>query len=249
MHKDTTLSLQALRRLPGYYNYLLELRRRGESSVAAPAIARAMGLNEVQVRKDLAAVSSIPGKPRVGFGVADLIDSIGRCLGYHNSEDAVLVGAGRMGRALLSYGGFEAHGVRIVAAFDEDEQVIGQSEGDHPILSVKRLPDICRRMNIHLGIITVPADRAQEACDLLVEGGVLAIWNFAPIHLQVPQGVLLQNENLPAQLALLARRLGERIAKFGEESAGAEEDLRTPSPEDQGETEPQKAPREEFHHG
>ena len=211
MDKETALSLQAFRRLPNYYNYLQALQRDKVEYVASPAIARAMGLNEVQVRKDLAAVSHSPGKPRKGFVVKDLVDSIGEYLGYHNSEDAILVGAGKLGRALLSYKGFEEHGVRIVAAFDADEKVVEAGEGGKRIFPMARLPSICRRLHAHMGIITVPAREAQAVCDLMVENGILAIWNFAPVHLAVPGGVLVQNENMAAQLALLSRHLAEKI--------------------------------------
>lgn len=211
MDGENTLSMQALGRLPNYYNYLRALQKAGAGYIAAPAIARAMGLNEVQVRKDLAAVSRTPGKPRVGFEVDDLVSSIGDCLGYHNSEDAILVGAGRLGRALLAYKGFEEHGVRIVAAFDEDESAAGRGDCTHKIFPIDKLPAMCKRLHIHMGIITVPAPRAQEVCDLLVENGILAIWNFAPVHLRVPGEVLVHNENMAAQLAALSRHLADRV--------------------------------------
>lgn len=211
MDNESTLSLQALRRLPNYYNYLKELQGNKVEYVAAPAIAKAMALNEVQVRKDLAAVSRNPGKPRRGFEVDSLMEDIGKCLGYQNSEDAILVGAGRLGRALLSYKGFEDHGVRIVAAFDVSDGVVGTSEGSKKIFSMAKLPAICRRIHIHMGIITVPAAQAQAVCDVMVENGIMAIWNFAPVHLRVPQGVLVQSENMAAQLAILSRHLAEKI--------------------------------------
>lgn len=213
MIKENALSLQAFRRLPNYYNFLLGLEKEDVEYIAAPAIASVMGLNEVQVRKDLAAVSSSPGKPRKGFEVKSLVESIGEYLGYHNSEDAILVGAGKLGQALLSYKGFEEHGVRIVGAFDIDEQITGTGEGNKKIFPMDKLPSICRRMHVHMGIITVPAQEAQGACDLMVENGILAIWNFAPVHLHVPEGVLVQNENMAAQLAILSRHLGERIER------------------------------------
>ncbi len=213
MHTGNTMSLQAFRRLPYYYSFLRELQEEKIQYIAAPAIAKALELNEVQVRKDLAAVSRYPGKPRIGFYVDSLIESIQECLGYHNSEDAVLVGAGKLGRALLAYKGFENHGVRIIAAFDKDANVAGTSEGSKKIFPMEKLPDICARMHVHMGIITVPASEAQAVCDLLVENGILAIWNFAPIHLKVSEGVLVQNENMAAQLAVLSRHLTERIVR------------------------------------
>lgn len=201
------LPLQTLRRLPNYYNYVKALQSQQVPYVAAPAIAKDMGLNEVQVRKDLAAVSQNPGKPRKGFAVEELLADIGECLGYNNREDAVLVGAGQLGKALLAYKGFEEHGMHIVAAFDNNAALAGQTVGGKKIFGMEKLPSLCKRMNIHIGIITVPVKQAQLVCNQMVESGILAIWNFAPIHLRVPGNVLVQNENLAASLALLSQHL------------------------------------------
>ena len=211
VYRDTVMSLQTLKRLPNYFNYLRNLQKNGVPYASAPLVAHEMGLNEVQVRKDLAAVSSSPGKPRKGFEVAQLVDSIAECLGYHNKEDAILVGAGKLGKALLGYRGFEEHGVRIVAAFDINKDLIGTSIGSKKIFPMEKLPSLCRRMNVHIAVITVPIQQAQEVCDVLVENGILAIWNFAPTHLQAPKKVLVQNENLATQLALLSQHLAETL--------------------------------------
>lgn len=211
--KARTLPLQTFRRLPDYYDYLSGLCGGQVQYVSAPVIAKEMGLNEVQVRKDLAAASSCPGKPRKGFEVEQLLRDIGKCLGYHNKEDAVLVGAGRLGKALLDYKGFEERGVSIVAAFDADEKVVGENVGNKSILHISRMASICERMHIHIGIITVPAAQAQTACDLLIQSGILAIWNFAPVHLHVPEGVLVENANMSSQLALLSRHLEDKLGK------------------------------------
>lgn len=219
MKNTDGLSLQTLRRLPGYYNFIQAAIRSGEASVSAAAIARRFGLNEVQVRKDLAAVSSVPGKPRTGFAAEALKNDIADYLGYNNMDDAVLVGAGRLGRALLSYTGFEENGVRIVAGFDRDAKRIGETVGGKPVLSIDKLPNLCRRMNAHIGIITVPGPAAQQVCDVMVASGILAIWNFAPVHLVAPPRVLVQNENMAVSLTLLSQHLAERI-KGEEETKG-----------------------------
>lgn len=205
MKQKKVIPLQTFKRLPNYYNYLQGIKTEEVEYIAAPAIARAMGLNEVQVRKDLAAASRSPGVPRRGFVVNELLDSIAECLGYNNSEDAVIVGAGRLGQALLYHTGFENYGVRIVAAFDKEEHVAQLRQGPKKILTLEKLPDLCRRLHVHMGIITVPGPEAQGVCDLMVANGIRAIWNFAPVHLQVPAGVLVQTENLASQLAILSR--------------------------------------------
>lgn len=208
---SVVLSKQALTRMPYYLQHLKRLQGNGVTVVAARTVAEALRLNEVQVRKDFAAVSSAKGKPRSGFAVENLINNIEDLLGYHNAHDAVLVGAGSLGRALLSYRGFDSSGMRIVAAFDTDESVVGREFGGKRVLPVEKLSDLCRRMGIRIGIITVPAQNAQVVCDQLVAGGILAIWNFAPTHLSTPDTILVKNENMAASLALLSQHLQAKM--------------------------------------
>ena len=173
-------------------------------------IAEALQLNDVQVRKDLASVSS-SGKPKVGYNVKDLVAELESFLGYDNVDDAIIVGAGSLGKALLNYGGFKAYGLNVLAAFDLCEEPV-EFQGK-TIFPIDQLEAVCRRMNIHIGIITVPAASAQEICDSLVKSGVRAIWNFAPVHLVVPEGILVQNENMASSLALLSNHLREQLNK------------------------------------
>lgn len=208
---DGSISIQTFRRLPGYYNCIKSLRSKGMDTVSAPTIAKDMGLNEVQVRKDLAAVSIYGGQPRIGFKADDLLDSIGAFLGYNNVKDAILIGVGQLGRALLTYKGFEENGVRIVTAFDSVAPPGGMIFAEKKIFPMEKFPELCRRLNIHIGIITVPANAAQEICDKMVECGILAIWNFAPVHLNAPSDVLIHNENMALSLALLSQHLTEKM--------------------------------------
>ena len=202
-----------LERLPVYHHYLTQKASEGIVRISSPAIAVDLKQNEVQVRKDIAMVSRTAGKPRTGYVVRDLISDIEEFLGYHNTNQAVLVGAGSLGSALLSYQGFEQYGVEIVMAFDKDEEKAGTRIGGKMVLSMDKLENLCRRMQIHIGIITVPADVAQSVCDRLVDGGVKAIWNFAPALLKVPDHVLLQNENMAVSLAALSKYLYETAAE------------------------------------
>jgi len=207
------ISAQALRRMPYYVQKLRALQGAGTEIISAPKMAELLNLNEVQVRKDFAAVSPTKGKPKAGFSVSELIDNIEELLGYHNSDDAVLVGAGSLGHAFLSYEGFKSYGLNIVAAFDLSPSMIGREIGGKRVLPSDQISEICRRMHILIGIITVPASQAQTVCDQLVAGGVLAIWNFAPVKLSVPGHILVQNENLAASLAVLSKHLKQSIQK------------------------------------
>ena len=194
-----------LGRLPQYLDYLRslpEIRR----TISATAIAKALSLGDVQVRKDLAAVSGA-GKPKIGYETDKLITDIESRLGYERLTNAVLVGAGKLGRALLDYDGFENFGVKIIAGFDCNETVL--KKGAKDILPIKEIGTYCREHDVKLGVITVGQGSAQEVCDMLVEIGIVAIWNFAPVTLRVPSGVLLKQENLALSLAHLNNQISK----------------------------------------
>lgn len=205
---DRCVSKQTLQRLPAYLNYLRKPQREPRKYVSATMIAEALGLNDVVVRKDLASVSS-SGRPKVGYVRMELIRELEKFLGYDNSQDAVLVGAGKLGQALLAYTGFPQYGLNILAGFDSDPALAGAEVAGKKILPMDKLPGLCRRVGVHIGIITVPGEHAQEVCDQLIDSGILAVWNFANAHLSVPEGILVQNENMAVSLALLSNHLKE----------------------------------------
>lgn len=205
------ITTQALRRMPYYIQQLKVLENENIATVSAPRIAESLNLNEVQVRKDFAAVSDSKGKPKSGFPVSELLHNMEKILGYDNINEAVLVGTDSLAQALLTHEGIMNYGLKIVAAFD-----INATETETEINGIKILPsdkisNLCRRMKINIGIITVSAKRAQVACDQLVAGGVLAIWNFAPVHLSVPDYVLVQDENFAASLAILSKHVRKEL--------------------------------------
>lgn len=200
------ISRAVLKRLPGYLTYLKGLT---EPHISATALANALGMGEVQVRKDLAMVSD-GGRPKVGYQREQLIGDIEQFLGYDNTTDAVLIGAGKLGQALLGYQGFDAYGLNILAAFDVSPKESKTADGK-PILPMKELAHFCAARKVLMGIITVPADQAQEVCDQLIAVGIKAIWNFAPKHLEVPVHILVQQENMATSLAVLSMHLKAQI--------------------------------------
>ena len=206
---NRSVSKQTLLRLPLYLNYIKQLGDNRPEHISATTIAEALRLNHVVVRKDLASVSSA-GKPKIGYVTADLVKRLEDFLGYNDVDDAIIVGAGKLGRALLAYNGFQACGMNIVAAFDIDETLYEEDYFGKRVLPMDKLMDLCERMKVRIGIIAVPAENAQAICNLLVESGLLAIWNFAPVHLNVPDDILVHNENLAASLALLSKQLKEK---------------------------------------
>lgn len=203
------VSKATIGRLPAYHRYLQEKLAAGEKTVSSTAIAEDLHLNAVQVRKDLSAIAREAGKPKLGFAVADLIADIDRFLGYDNLNDAVLVGVGGLGKALAGYVGFKNYGLNIVAAFDADPARVGMTVGGIKVFPADELARLVRRLNVLIGIVAVPREAAQGVADELIKGGVRAIWNFAPVHLNVPENIAVKNEDMAASLAILSKRLAE----------------------------------------
>lgn len=201
--KTAEISKAAFLRFPAYLRYLKAEEAAGVGYVSSSEIAEDMHLSAVCVRKDLALVASEPGKPRLGFAVGKLIGDLERALGYHLKTHACVVGAGRLGRAFLVYEGFEHYGIDVVAAFDISPAQVGALRGK-PIYPMERLKEIAERENVKLGILTVPGEAAQQACDAMVEAGITAILSFAPAYVRVPEGVTLRCEDLAASLASLS---------------------------------------------
>ena len=199
------ISKSVLKRLPGYLSYLQSLPEEAGPYISATALANALGMGDVQVRKDLALVSD-GGRPKIGYLRESLIEDISQFLGYDNTTDAVLIGAGKLGQALCGYSGFSAYGLNILAAFDAKPSAEATREGTR-IYPMEQLQHFCKTNKVLMGIITVPAPYAQEVCDQLIDCGVKAIWNFAPTHLEVPDHILVQNENMATSLAVLSMHL------------------------------------------
>lgn len=202
--KTADVSRAALGRIPVYLKYLKSLPS-DTDTVSATGIARALGLGEVQVRKDLGAVCG-SGKPRVGYEVKDLIESLESLTDSRNGS-TVIVGAGKLGRALLDYGGFSEYGLTLLAAFDAGVTSEQTSQSGKPILPMSGFSDYLKEHDISIGVIAVPAQAAQEVCDRLCEGGIKAIWCFAPCKLEVPENVAIRYENMALSLAHLKAQI------------------------------------------
>jgi len=210
--QDDQLSLRTiprptLERLPKYLNYLRATSANGCAQISSSAIAQDMHLTPVQVRKDLAYITS--GKPRVGYDILHLIERLEHFLRSDSTHNAVLVGVGHLGKALLSYNGFSRYQLQILAAFDKDEHLVGTTIHKKQVFSVDKIASLTARLNAMIGIITVPVESAQAVCDQLVLGGVRGILNFAPVHLNVPKSVIVRNEDIAASMALLANSIQE----------------------------------------
>ncbi len=200
----------SLRRLPIYYRILQEMDSTPGSHVSCTNLAKVLGLDPTQVRKDIE-LTGIVGKPKVGYPLTDLLHWIEDFLGWNRPKHAVLAGAGSLGAALLGYERFRNHGMEILAAFDTDAKKIGTRIHGTKVEPMLLLPAYVRRKQILLGVIATPAAAAQAVADQMIAGGIRAIWNFAPAHITVPPQVILQNEDLYYSLASLSFKLETRL--------------------------------------
>ena len=210
---DKTLSLATLQRMPGYLRYLKQREAEGTEYISSVGLAEAMQENPSVVKKDLSMAVVSEGKPKVGYYIPDLVRDIESFMGYDNEKNAVLVGTGKLGQALLGYVGFEKYGLNIVAGFDTDPSLIGKEVHGKKILSADKLKDAVRKLKVKMAVLTLPASQAQKTADILVDAGVRAIWNFSPVGLNLPDTVAVKNENMAASLAVLSAKLKEILKK------------------------------------
>ncbi|MBQ8177857.1 MAG: redox-sensing transcriptional repressor Rex [Clostridia bacterium] len=202
----SSVSKATLGRMPSYLGYLKGLGAdESKKYVSATMIARELKLGEVQVRKDLCAVSGA-GKPKLGYLRESLIKALEDFLGYNRLTPTVLVGAGKLGKALLEYDDFQKYGIEIVAAFDRNKEAIKYGNNKE-ILPMSAFKEVCEKQDVKIGIITVGEGSAQEVADTMVVSGIKAIWNFAPIKLKIPDEILVQQESLALSLAHLRNQL------------------------------------------
>ncbi|KUG25968.1 redox-sensitive transcriptional regulator (at-rich dna-binding protein) [hydrocarbon metagenome] len=197
-----------MRRLPHYLHFLRRQLDNGVEKISSTIIADALSLDSTQVRKDLE-YTGVKGKPKTGFFVKELINAILEFLTWTTRRDAFVVGTGNLGSAMLGYKRFRDYGLHFVAAFDSDESKIGTKIYDTPIFSIDKIPSMAQQMRITVGVLTVPAQAAQEVADLLIKGGIKAIWNFAPTYIKAPKNVVIENHQFTESLAALTRKLVE----------------------------------------
>lgn len=202
---EQVVSNATLKRLPIYLRYLQRLK--GVDYISSVTIAEHLKLNSVQVKKDIALVSTVDGKPKVGFELSRLIKDLEDFLGCNNSQNACLVGVGKLGSALLSYKGYEKYGLKIVAGFEINEDLFGKEVGGTMIYPMSELESYIKENKIYMAIIAVQSKDAQSVANKLVDAGVLAIMNFAPERLNVPEHVALQSVDIAATLAILSTKL------------------------------------------
>jgi redox-sensing transcriptional repressor len=199
----TQIPRKTIYRLSIYLRCLARLRENGIGTVSSEALAKAAGVKSTQLRKDLACFGTF-GTRGLGYDVAALSQKIADELGTSRLQPVILVGAGHMGLALLSYRGFEKEGFEIVAAFDAEPGRKREKEIKQPIYGVDELAPFVKKQNVKMAVLTVPAAAAQEVANRLVQAGITGILNFSPIVLSVPERVMVNNVNLAIELENLS---------------------------------------------
>jgi len=201
------LNRPTLERLLLYYHFInVHMDQNDTVTVSSAKLATFMDSDDTQVRKDLAAIG-LKGRPRIGFVASEVNSKIRHTLGFDENNRAVVIGAGRLGGAIASYKEFTDYGLEIIALFDNDQQKIGLTVGDHIVQPLNRLAAIVKRRDVHLGILTVPAGAAHEVVDRLVQTGVNTIWNFSPANITPSNGGAVRNEHIAVGLAELLYHL------------------------------------------
>lgn len=200
--QNIKLSRATLGRIPVYLRYLKSI---SQTEISATAISRELGLGEVLVRKDLNSVCGT-GKPKVGYSKSELIKCLEKTLGKYNGG-IIIVGAGKLGKALLDYNGFSDFGLSVLAAFDKELENPMLSSSGNKLLPMSMLKEFCSEHNVKIGIIAVPSESAQEVFNELYENGVKAVWCFAPCRLYKPADAVIQYENMALSLAHLTTQI------------------------------------------
>ncbi len=192
---DKKISEKVINRLTLYHCILDDYINKNIEFIASKQIAALLNIDDSQVRKDISILNN-SGKCRVGYIVKELKKSIETTLGFSKTKNAFIIGAGNLGMALAKYDNFTNYGLNIIALFDNDPKKIGNTVNNKLILDIKKLPNLSKKSNVDIAILTVPKNFAQTTADFLVEADIKYIWNFTPVVLSVPKNVQVWNENL-----------------------------------------------------
>lgn len=204
------IPIPTVKRLPSYLRLLRQAKEEGETYISATKLASELSLKPIQVRKDISS-TGIEGRPRVGFTIDELIGRINHVLGWDDSTEALIVGAGNLGSALAAYGGFEAYGLKISAIFDKDQRKVGTRAGALTVMPLDRINKYIAENRMTIAVIAVPASQAQAVADMLVKCGIRGIWNFAPVNLKLPDDVVIQRTDLATSFAVLSIKLRKKL--------------------------------------
>ena len=208
MEKKKNVSMAVIKRMPKYYRYLGELVKNDVDRISSKELGEKIGFTASQIRQDLNNFGDF-GQQGYGYNVKELHNQIGAILGVGKEYNAVLIGAGNIGQAIANYSRFTDIGLGITAIFDANPKLVGMRIRDVEIKDIDELKGYLEENHIDMGILCVPRINAQKVCDVLVNGGVRGIWNFAPIDLHVPEIVKVENVHLSESLLTLVYQMNK----------------------------------------
>lgn len=203
---QTILPEPTIRRLPWYLSYVRMLDNLHVEYVSSTQISKELNVQSSQIAKDLSFLN-IRGKTRIGYEVKSLIMELEDFLGFNREHDAVVIGTGSLGTALMQDHGLEHYGLKIVAGFDIRPEVIGKHLGGLPVYDINELAAWLREHPVSIAILTVPVENAQEIADLVIASGMTALWNFTPYRIKAPEDVVIANTSIYAHLAIIYNRM------------------------------------------
>lgn len=205
---EKNISMAVIRRLPKYHRYLGDLLDKDVQRISSKELSDIIGFTASQIRQDLNNFGGF-GQQGYGYNVEALHKEIGNILGLNKIYKSVLIGAGNLGQAIANYAGFRKAGFEIKALFDANPRMIGLKIRDFEVLDSENIESFVKENDIDIAILCIPKNGAQETVDRLVNVGVKGIWNFAPIDLEVPKGVIVENVNLTESLFTLSYLMKE----------------------------------------
>lgn len=206
-------STATYKRMPIYLKALYIMRDADEKYISSVGLAEAVSENPSVIKKDLSFALKSSGKPKVGYEIVNVINDIEEFLGYNRLKNAILVGVGKLGQALMGYSGFAKYGLNIIAGFDVDKKIIGKKIAGKIIYPLEYLEEYLQESNIKISVLTTPQESAQSVADILVNNGIVGIWNFSTAHLNLPETVAVKNEDMGASLAILSKKIEENLKK------------------------------------
>lgn len=195
-----------LRRLPWYLAYVRLLDNLHVETVSSTQISKELNVDASQIAKDLSFLN-IKGKTRIGYDVHSLVKELDNFLGFKKKHNAVVIGAGSLGAALMQDVGLAQFGLNIVAGFDVNNSIIGSSVCNVPIYDIAELAERQKQYNASIAILTVPVEHSQDAADTAIKSGIKAIWNFTPFRIKAPDNIVIANTSIYAHLAIIYNRM------------------------------------------
>lgn len=207
---NKNISMAVIRRLPKYYRYLADLLSKDVQRISSKELSEIIGFTASQIRQDLNNFGGF-GQQGYGYNVEALHKEIGKILGLDRKYRAILIGAGNLGQALTNYTGFRLAGFETIAVFDANPKMIGLKIRDFEIMDSDNVEEFVRENNVDIAIVCIPKNGAQLVADKLVRAGIKGIWNFAPIDLEVPSNIIVENVNLTESLFTLSYLMKENV--------------------------------------